>query len=174
MIYRLKQVRDALWGKLEPQDKKLVDKILTVEEKSYFYSLSLADQYHSIKVAKEAISIANVRNLNLDQNVIIRAGLLHDIGKSGFKITLIDRSLPVIITKISPILSKKIASWGNGELIILRGFYLYWNHYQLGVQIAEKLNLESNLRQVIKYHQEPVKAEDQLLLRLIKEADELC
>ena len=172
MRYRLKQVQDALSGKLTETDWSTINNSLSKKELILFHKLAIADQFHSMQVAKSALELKNKLRLNIDSKLITRAALLHDIGKLGIRLSLLDRVLPVIMTRISVKLSRMLGQKYSDKLVF-RGFFIYWHHQYRGAEIALESGLEPQIVELIRMHQEPISEQDDKLLWLIKKADSL-
>ncbi len=172
IMYRLKQVQDALSGKLSETDWSTINSSLSEKELMLFKKLAIADQFHSMQVAKSALDLKNKLKLDIDSKLITRAALLHDIGKLGIRLSLIDRVLPVIMTRISVKLSRMLGQNYSAKLVF-RGFFTYWHHQDRGVEIAVESGLDPQIVELIRKHQEPISEQDNQLLWLIKKADSL-
>lgn len=100
MLYRVKQFFKALSAKVTMDDKKIVCNFLDEEERKLFYSLPEYEQAHCIRVAKEIISSSTISGEK--QRVIIRAALLHDIGKLAGGLNIITKSIMVLLDRSMP------------------------------------------------------------------------
>lgn len=100
MLYRVKQFFKALWAKVTTDDKKFVNNYLSEDESKLFYSLPVYEQAHSIRVARDVLQ--NSRMSSEKQRVIVRAALLHDIGKLAGGLGIITKSLMVLLDKSMP------------------------------------------------------------------------
>lgn len=164
-------MRGALFGQLTKEDWQLVENNLSDWELKLFQRLDRADQHHSIQVAKIACSIVvDNPHIAINQNLLIKASLLHDLGKIDLNLSLFERILPVVLTKIWPWLSIKLGQL-TSNTSLLRCFYVYWNHGEVGAKIAQQHHLPHAIIHVIAQHQGPAYQDDDYLLQVIKEAD---
>ncbi|WP_070000086.1 HD domain-containing protein [Cellulosilyticum sp. I15G10I2] len=95
MIYRIKQFFQGLAANINEQDKVFINNYLNEKEQRLFFQLRLSEQYHSLKVAYGCFKcLPQSRSL-------IRSALLHDIGKVGSNLNLINKSLVVLAKKLN-------------------------------------------------------------------------
>lgn len=122
MIYRLKQFIWAVFSKPGNDDIQFVYKYLDKKEREFFFKLKPFQQEHSIKVAKNVLNECLKRDLY--DIILIKASLLHDIGKIEGKYNFFTNSIIVLAEKIAPHLLKKFS---NKKII-----YIYINHPEIG------------------------------------------
>ncbi len=142
MFYRIKQFFWALNSKITEEDYKFVEKYLNVEEIKLFNKLSTMDKKHSIRTAVE-IEMEPV-DKNINKNMIIKAGLLHDIGKITYHLNIFQKSIIVILHKITKGKLKK--------LIRIKSINIYYNHPCIGYNILKKYTYEQSFLDLIKFH----------------------
>jgi len=118
MLYRIKQFFNALWAKVTTDDKKFVSNYLSDDESNLFYSLPVYEQAHCIRVAKDVLQ--NSRMSSEKQRVIVRAALLHDIGKLAGGLGIITKSLMVLLDRFMPRFIKRFSR--------LKMVDTYYNH----------------------------------------------
>lgn len=129
-MYRIKQFIWAINSIFSKVDYKLIDKYLDTQEKDVFLKLSKSEQCHSIRVCKDCLD--NIDE-NIDEKVMAKIALLHDLGKINYKLNIFEKSIFIIIKKIFNIDYKKV-SYAK-----VRNYY---NHSKESVRILEKLNKE--------------------------------
>ena len=103
----------------DPLDVAWVKEVLVEPEFELWAKMSAPDQKHSISVAKMA------RNELPHDVTIVRAGLLHDIGKIAVRSGLITRILAAVMKPLAT--QDRIDSWarGNGPFASLGAFMTY-------------------------------------------------
>ena len=109
--YRLGQGLRALAAFVTPPVLALAGQRLSDCEYAAFLQLSRADQLHSLRVLRAVL------DANLDApEALAKAALLHDIGKSRYRLAVWQKSLAVLAKSIAPKLSQQ---WGAGESLSL-------------------------------------------------------
>lgn len=132
-FYRVKQFLWAVVSKITDKDREYIGKYLDASEKELFFNLSKSEQKHSIRVAhkveelvkfefQDSIEIINTSRLR-------RAALLHDIGKKEKKLNAIDKSILVILNKITKGRIKKFTN--------IKKIDVYYNHAEKGFNILK-------------------------------------
>ena len=111
MIKRIRQFWRAIKAKLTVEDKVFIDKYLNDEEQKLFFAMRVYDQRHVLNVAYTAQKIIEQKQYeNVDCNLLIRACLLHDVGRTAKDICLMDKVTSVLLGKFLPQKSKQWAS----------------------------------------------------------------
>lgn len=122
MIYRVKQFFQGLFATINEEDKTFINQYLNEKERDFFFKLRLSEQYHSLKVSYGCLK-EDPSNVSL-----IRAGLLHDIGKLGSNLHLINKSLVVLVIKFK-IDTKRL------PLFLQKAIHYKKNHAELGYRL---------------------------------------
>ena len=124
MIYRLKQFFNAMTAKITEADRKFYKKYLSHQEVMLFEKLKHYDQKHSLQVAYliEEKTSGNPK--------MIKAGLLHDIGKQVYPLGPFQKGIMVILDRLTKGRIKSLNKWK-----MVRGYY---EHPDFGYQILEK------------------------------------
>lgn len=160
-LYRVKQFIWVFRSLVEDVDMKYVNKFLNKQEKILFHKLKKSDQQHCIRVCKDAINISKDSNINVKR--VGKAALLHDIGKSEYSLNVFEKSILVILNKVS---NGKIKKYEKFKPI-----YYYYNHGYKGADILKRLNTyDKEFLDTIRYHHD-YKRKPNKLLEIIKESD---
>lgn len=163
---RVKQFYINLTDKMSKDDYKYVKEIISKDEFNLFNKLLKSEQKHSVRIAK---CIENAIDNNLvedkeiinNKNLLIKAALLHDIGKSRKTINVIDKSIIVILNKLTK---------GN-----LRNFkkskkvQCYYNHSEYSYDILKDINNDEKLLDIIRYHHNET---EDTLIKYFKDVDD--
>ena len=158
----IKRIKQFYWGinaRINKEDVKFIDNYLTTEEKILFYKLSKAEQKHCIRVTKDIIKTSvQYKDINIER--LIKAGLLHDIGKTNCKLNVIDKSIIVISDKIT---SGNIKCFSK-----FRKVDTYYNHGTIGYNILKaQIKDEKLLNLIANHHKENLKMDQEMeLLKL--------
>ena len=98
-LYRVKQFVWALKSLSEDIDTEYVNRFLNKREKKLFNKLKKTDKHHCIRVSKEAVNLSKGKKINL--NRVAKVALLHDIGKGEYGLNVIEKSVLVILNKMT-------------------------------------------------------------------------
>lgn len=136
MLYRVKQFIWALTSIFKKTDYKYINKYLYNNEIKVFNSMKKSDIQHCVRVAKtieKSLEECNDKFYSDDKKKeMIRLGLLHDIGKSEYKLNCIEKSIIVILDKIT---KSKIIKYKQFKIV--RNYYY---HAEEGSYILKNLN----------------------------------
>lgn len=103
---RIKQVYINLTDKMRKEDYDLVQSVLNEKEILLFKKLLKSEQKHSVRLARN-IELAIVNNsinnivLNENKELLIKAALLHDVGKSTTRLNILDKCILVVLDNIT-------------------------------------------------------------------------
>ncbi|MEF9953012.1 MAG: HD domain-containing protein [Clostridium sp.] len=153
MFYRVGQFFKAIFSKITNEDRAFIDTYLTNEDKKLFNKLPTHEKKHSINVAKYVMNNNNVNNK------IIRAALLHDIGKINSGLNPFFKGAIVIMDGISTNLTKKLS--------FIKPVRVYYNHPAIGAEIYS--NKDPFLGFIIENHHN-YKCAD-VIVTMVREAD---
>lgn len=156
------RVRQFFMGVFERPGKKEIDmayKFLDERERKIFFKLPYYEEMHGFRVA-EYIS-NNLKNTDNESNDIIKAALLHDVGKLGSGLNLITKSIMVILDAL---FHEKLKKCTSNKMV-----NAYYNHAEIG---AETLNFESDRVKylVLNHHNYNIYCDEEL--KLLQEADD--
>lgn len=171
---RSRQFFRALFSKMEQDDHEAVNKYLDRREKKLFYNMDPAIQKHCVNVAATILDMVSGRP-ELNSPVLIKAGLLHDIGKSQGTFTVMDRVWYVLVKKVSRRLAKKLAKPGNAGFFarLRNSFHLHIYHSEIGATIAETAGLDKELVYLLRNHHNHCLSSQSEKLAVLLKADEL-
>lgn len=159
-IVRAKPLTTAAWAE--------VTAVLTPGEQELFRRLSAHDQWHSVRVLR-LVQVAGGKEPALQ-----KAALLHDVGKTQVRLTLVDRIVVVLGGLWWP---GKVADWGNGAVRSWRRpFVVKAQHPTWGAEMATAVGCDALTVTLIRRHQDSLAAvqEPELyqLLRILQWADD--
>ena len=129
-LYRVKQFVWALKSLSEDIDIEYVNKFLNKREKNLFNKLKKTDKQHCIRVSKDAVHLSKGKNINL--NRVAKVALLHDIGKGEYGLNIIEKSVLVILNKMTKGKLKKYDS--------IKAVDSYYNHAERGANLLKRFN----------------------------------
>lgn len=128
-IYRVKQFYWSITSKLDLKDAALINEHLTEEEKKLFNNLSIYEQKHSARVTEDVIKLCEANNIN--NEYLVKAALLHDIGKIYKKLNPVEKSIVVMLDNISKGKLKRFKK--------LKKIDVYYNHADKGYNILKNV-----------------------------------
>lgn len=158
---RVKQFFSYAIAKLDINDKMYIEKHLNNDEIVLFNKLSIHEQKHSVNVARDVESECKI-NL-VDSNNLVKTALLHDIGKIKVPVNIIDKSIVVILDKITKSKIKELKS--------IKKIYIHYNHGYEGYKILKKINENEEILFMVKnHHNKDLK--NNLELNILKKCDD--
>ncbi|EQB88746.1 putative nucleotidyltransferase with HDIG domain [Clostridium punense] len=148
-VYRVKQFVNAITAKITEEDLNFINKYLDVNEIELFNKLPVYDRKHCINVAKDIIREIdeekfNKSNKDFNYKTLIKAALLHDIGKSHKSLNPIDKSILVLLNKFT---KGKLKNYTNFKKV-----HVYYNHGEEGYKLLKHRNYSDKFLAVIKDH----------------------
>lgn len=161
--------RDLAWAKAQ----------LSACEWRLFACMSPVEQAHAVRVAKRARALAaQTRIPTGERRALIKAALLHDVGKSG-AVGLLDKVAIVLLTRFTPTIAHSLCeigeeadgsgapAWRKG---MARAFYADRTHPERGADMAMTAGAEQTVVRLIRNHHAPERGND-LLGELLARAD---
>lgn len=162
ILNRLKQFYWGMNPKIQGSDVKFVNKILDENEKRIFLKLPNVEQKHAIRVARDIIKFqGNYKNIDIDR--LTKAALLHDIGKVDCKMNVIDKSIIVILDKITRGRIKRFCN--------IKKVDTYFNHGKKGYDILKDQVQDDKLLELVLNHHKKGMCEDEEM-KLLKLSDD--
>lgn len=160
-LYRVKQFVWAIKSLSEDIDTEYVNKFLNKKERNLFNRLKKIDKQHCIRVSKDAVSLSKDKNIN--SNRVAKVALLHDIGKGEYGLNIIEKSILVILHKVS--------NGGLKRFDNFRAIDSYYNHAAKGANLLKKFNsYDKEFLDTVRYHHDN-KIIGSKLLEIIRESD---
>ncbi len=145
---RVKQFFRCLTARLDDEDKEIIEKYLSSKEKKLLYKLPVYDIKHCVNVAKDIKNNEKEEDLlkiNIDFTKLIKSALLHDIGKSFKPLNPIDKSILVILNKVT---KGSIRKYEDKS----RSIYIYFNHGKEGYKILKGNDYSEEFLKIIRDH----------------------
>lgn len=142
MIYRIRQFINGINAKIYNEDRIFIENYLNDKEQELFYKLRLSEQRHSLNVAY------GCHKEMPDNTTLIKAALLHDIGKIGSNLSIINKSLAVISIAL------KIED-SYLPTFLRQALHYKLNHGQLGYELLNHIVSNEKILMLIKHHHCP-------------------
>jgi len=146
-LYRTKQFLRSMTARVEPGDREQVEALLPALLSALFYRMDIRDQAHSLRVLRD-LQGRGVQDLDL-----LRAALLHDVGKSRCPVSPFERVLVVVANRALPRLVIRLGQRpARGPL---RAFAAAAGHPTWGAALVEAAGGSERLAALVRFHQEP-------------------
>ena len=181
MMKRIKQFSRALVAKGPSEDEnKILKKYLTLEAEKYFRSMTIPDQRHVLNVFYTANELQKNKKLPVDNFLLNRCCLLHDIGR-GRKMTTFCKTFSVILDKLCH--RWAVRRGDSKEKFLGDMFYHYYHHAELSATILRNIGMKEEASIVELHHHDEEKLKEMYQqgnkiagsneLKILKEADDL-
>lgn len=147
IAYRARQFWHALFAKPKPEELALARAALPVSLMELFDQLQPGEQAHSLKIYRQLVEQGET------QPDLLVAALLHDVGKSRYKLHIWDRVLIVLARAAFP---QQVKTWGRGNPTgWQRAFVIAEQHPTWGAQMAAQAGASPLTVSIIRRHQDP-------------------
>jgi len=150
-IYRARQFFDAALARVNADDLEEADKWLSPPAQKLFRQMSAGDQRHSLAVMRA------LKQGGQTHPALLAAALLHDVGKSQARLTLVHRTLIVLLGRFWPAaldwLAREPADGWRQPFVTHR------RHAELGAHRADQAGCAAMTVTLIRRHQELVALE---------------
>jgi putative nucleotidyltransferase with HDIG domain len=158
----------ALFAKPDEAGLEQVRELLTDEQYKLFLELQPSEQRHALAV------FARLQEKGETHPDLLRAALLHDIGKTRYPLRLWERVAIVLAKALFP---KKVKTWGRGAAKGLRrALVIAEQHAIWGAAQAGEVGLSPLAVNLIRRHEEQgrlnEKNEEDRLLGILQAADD--
>lgn len=131
MVYRIKQFIWAIQSFYKSIDDEYIKRYLNKDEIKIFSLLKNSDKHHCIRVSKDVLNhLEKLDDVDIDKNTLIKLALLHDIGKIERPLNVVEKSIVVILDKLT---KGRIKKYSNIQIIDI-----YYNHPKIGADILKK------------------------------------
>lgn len=166
-MYRVKQFIWAITSNFKKVDKNFLKKYLSEEEMKIFNKLKVSEQHHCVRVCTDAINMAKSKfsHINIDYKRLGKIALLHDVGKIEQPLNVIEKSVIVIVDKIS---KGKL-----NEYTKFKKVDSYYNHPKKSAKILAVLNYDREFLDTIRSHHNKLNGNENVYLNIIKTCDDL-
>ena len=148
MFTRIRQTMQALTAPLRPVEDDLAAKYLSPAAFNLFMTMRRSDRQHHVRVLNYLL------HHNQENPALLKAALLHDVGKTQVAITIFDRILAVLGKRFFP---HRFIEWGQGQPQSWRkAFVVSVQHPAWGAELFDTIEDDEQASALIHYHQAPV------------------
>ncbi|UCH60932.1 MAG: HD domain-containing protein [Anaerolineales bacterium] len=150
IIYRIAQFWNVIRARPAGMDLEWALSKLTPEQKTLFTQLHQSEQAHSISVLRNLVQ-NNHSILENENQALVVAALLHDVGKTLYPIAIWERVLIVVSKALIP---EQVKQWGRGQPAgWRRAFVVAEQHPEWGAQLAAQAGASALTVALIREHQ---------------------
>lgn len=163
---RVKQFYINVTDLMKREDYDYVRNILNDEEYKLFIKLLKSEQKHSVRIAKDIEYIIDNKLINdidivSNKELLVKSAIVHDIGKIRKRLNVFDKSIIVILNKLTDGKLKNIK--------ISKKVQCYYNHSEYSYEILKEMNQENLLLDIVRYHHSDDKRN---IIKFFKEIDD--
>jgi putative nucleotidyltransferase with HDIG domain len=172
ITYRLKQFYFGMFSVYDKTDEAFARSYLHGEEWALFDQLPGFEKKHAVVVAGKMLELA-ICHPELDQQKLVKLGLLHDIGKVAERNSIFSKSFLVILRYFLPGLYDRLADRGKTDKL-WRRFYIHKHHGAVGAEMLARIGVSGELLSIIAKHDPrvgPILENDPIELKILQQAD---
>ncbi len=136
-----------LGARLDPDSLALLDHLLSPTERALFLTMTVSDQRHSLDLCER------LRRDGHDDSDLLRAALLHDVGKGSGPLPLPYRVAYSFAAVVAPGLARWLGQVDQPAW--RRPFYLAANHPAIGARAAARAGSNARVVRLIAGHNAP-------------------
>jgi len=173
VLYRVRQFSHAVWASAAPADLEQARSVLTPAQMALFVGMQSSEQTHALSVYRQLLAQGET------SPDLLKAALLHDVGKICRPLRLWERVLIVLVKAIYPAQSRR---WGSvdseeaGKKTWKQAFAVAEQHPAWGAELAAEAGTSPLTVELIRLHQDPpstaVDAEVKRLLVKLQAVDD--
>ncbi len=145
MIGRVRQTLQATFAWVLPLDEQQAQSYLSEAQFRLFKTMRRSERQHHLRVLEKLLKKGQ------HHPALITAALLHDIGKTRARFTMVERILAVLVKKFLP---HQFEVWANGEAKGWRQpFVMSAKHPEWGAEMVAKSGGDMVAVELIRQHQ---------------------
>ncbi len=130
-----------------PEDWALAARWLSPSERALFQRMQRPDQIHCARVARWLLAEGEA------DEIIVRAALLHDVGKARYRLGVVHRTLYVLLAPLFRAFPPLFMG-ASGESHWWMPYYVIANHPRLGASMLAQAGCDERLWRLVELHQQ--------------------
>jgi len=146
-LHRIRQGLNNLTAAMGPEEWALVARWLSPAERSLFQRMQRADQLHCVRVTAWLLAEGE------SDEIVLRAALLHDVGKTRCHLTVIHRTLYVLLAPLFRSFPPLFMG-SSGDSHWWMPYYVIANHPRIGASMLARAGCEERLWRLVELHQQ--------------------
>lgn len=177
MKRRIRQFFRAIFARVGPADRHYVRTWLPESElQQLFWEMAEPDQFHALHTAYTAEQILNdtadAAKTRVDRRLLIRAALLHDIGRARGTLGTLGKTAAVLLDYFFPQWARRRGDHPPEGGILSAKLYVYFHHPVLGAEKLRRVGYAREAAIILRHHALPAES-DPVELILLRRADAL-
>ncbi len=137
----------AFTAKITPADGQFVRSLLDADEQALFFGMDTTDQRHALDVAYTCLNMLQGENREVNRQLLLKAALLHDVGKKAGDLKLQDRISVVLLRRFVPALFYRLAEKPGSP------FHISLHHPEIGMNLCRRAGCPQDLLALVVRHQ---------------------
>lgn len=145
MIGRVRQTLQAAFAWVLPLDERCAKLYLSEAQFALFKTMRRSERQHHLRVLEKLLKKGQ------NHPALITAALLHDVGKTRARFTIIERILAVLVKKFLP---HQFETWANGDAKGWKQpFVMSAKHPEWGAEMVAMAGGDAMAVELIRQHQ---------------------
>jgi hypothetical protein len=167
LIYRVQQFFGGVFAQVSEEERREADGVLNLPARAWFHSLPRDLQWHGLQVMHD------LQRAGVDRTEVLAAALLHDAGKAAGPNGPLVRMFIVLTLRLAPAWSTRRK---EVDYRAARGFdrvlAIAYQHPQIAAEKAAACGCDPVTIDLIRYHQDYARGQDDPLLLSFQRADD--
>ncbi len=167
LFYRIRQFFGGVLARVSAEDRREVDAVLNPLAREWFHSLPRDLQWHGVQVMHD------LKRVGVDRWDVLAAALLHDAGKTEGPNGPLVRTFGVLARHLAPAWSARRKEIDyHAARGIDRVLAIAYQHPQIAAEKAAACGCDPVTIDLIRYHQDYRRGQDDALLQLFQRVDD--
>ena len=148
--------------------------------------MNIPDQRHALNVARTALKlwtdVCKEQKIGDefpavsagDRRLLLKAALLHDVGKVKGDVSTGDKIIAVLLDRCFPRAARRWGRLGRGHVLnnLRHALYIYYHHAERSAAMLEACDAEAAVVDLVRRHHQAATVDDPPELTLLRQADD--